>query len=397
MPKNEKRVKVTLACEDCKRRNYITIKSRVNDRERIEMKKYCRWDKRHTRPQGDPLARPVVRRAPGAPGGVTFSGLTRVEAPHPEREDRLDEAELIGAAEGGRPASVRRAGAAHLRRHVHARASPHRQRGGRARRGAGGLPAGLARASGSSAARRRSRRGCTASPPTRPRRTCKRRRRQQAEPFDDDLEPADQRAELPARGDGASRPRRSSGSRSPLDELPAEAAQRRRAEGRLRPVARGDRRRARHHGRRRRRCGCTGAAASCATCCTTKEPKPMRCDEVTALLPGLVDGERDVDLDGRAPHRDVPALPGRARPLPAAAADARAAAHPLRRADARPARRDARRAHRRGRARRAPHARSRAGGSRTPARSAALRSPPGATAALLIARSRQAGPLRLAG
>jgi large subunit ribosomal protein L33 len=24
------------------------MKSKVNDRERIEMKKYCRWDKRHT-------------------------------------------------------------------------------------------------------------------------------------------------------------------------------------------------------------------------------------------------------------------------------------------------------------------------------------------------------------
>jgi large subunit ribosomal protein L33 len=48
MAKSEKRVKVTLACENCKRRNYITIKSKVNDRERIEMKKYCRWDKRHT-------------------------------------------------------------------------------------------------------------------------------------------------------------------------------------------------------------------------------------------------------------------------------------------------------------------------------------------------------------
>ena len=48
VPKNEKRVKVTLACEECKRRNYITIKSRINDRDRIEMKKYCRWDRRHT-------------------------------------------------------------------------------------------------------------------------------------------------------------------------------------------------------------------------------------------------------------------------------------------------------------------------------------------------------------
>ena len=45
---NEKRVAVTLACEDCKRRNYITMKNKVNDRERIEMKKYCKWDRQHT-------------------------------------------------------------------------------------------------------------------------------------------------------------------------------------------------------------------------------------------------------------------------------------------------------------------------------------------------------------
>jgi large subunit ribosomal protein L33 len=45
---NEKRVHVTLECTVCKRRNYITEKNRVNDRERIEMKKYCRWDRQHT-------------------------------------------------------------------------------------------------------------------------------------------------------------------------------------------------------------------------------------------------------------------------------------------------------------------------------------------------------------
>ena len=32
----------------CKRRNYITMKNKVNDRERIEMKKYCRWERQHT-------------------------------------------------------------------------------------------------------------------------------------------------------------------------------------------------------------------------------------------------------------------------------------------------------------------------------------------------------------
>ncbi len=48
MPKSEKRVKVTLACDVCKRRNYITVKNKQNDRERIEMRKYCRWDRAHT-------------------------------------------------------------------------------------------------------------------------------------------------------------------------------------------------------------------------------------------------------------------------------------------------------------------------------------------------------------
>ena len=44
---SDKRVKVTLACEVCKRRNYITVKNKTNDRDRIEMKKYCRWCKTH--------------------------------------------------------------------------------------------------------------------------------------------------------------------------------------------------------------------------------------------------------------------------------------------------------------------------------------------------------------
>ena len=48
MPKTEERVKVTLACEQCKRRNYITTKNRRNDQGRIEMRKYCRWDRVHT-------------------------------------------------------------------------------------------------------------------------------------------------------------------------------------------------------------------------------------------------------------------------------------------------------------------------------------------------------------
>ena len=42
------RVRVTLACQDCKRRNYTTMKNKRNDPERIEMKKYCKWCEKHT-------------------------------------------------------------------------------------------------------------------------------------------------------------------------------------------------------------------------------------------------------------------------------------------------------------------------------------------------------------
>ena len=45
---SDKRVQVTLECQECKRRNYITSKNKANQRERIEIKKYCRWDRKHT-------------------------------------------------------------------------------------------------------------------------------------------------------------------------------------------------------------------------------------------------------------------------------------------------------------------------------------------------------------
>ena len=48
MARGDVRIAATLACEECKRRNYITTKNKLNDRERIEMKKFCRWDRQHT-------------------------------------------------------------------------------------------------------------------------------------------------------------------------------------------------------------------------------------------------------------------------------------------------------------------------------------------------------------
>lgn len=42
------RVKVTLACSECKQRNYDSMKNRKNNPDRIEMNKYCRFCKKHT-------------------------------------------------------------------------------------------------------------------------------------------------------------------------------------------------------------------------------------------------------------------------------------------------------------------------------------------------------------
>jgi large subunit ribosomal protein L33 len=42
------RVKVTLACTECKQRNYHTTKNKQNNPERIELKKYCKFCRTHT-------------------------------------------------------------------------------------------------------------------------------------------------------------------------------------------------------------------------------------------------------------------------------------------------------------------------------------------------------------
>ena len=45
---NAMRDKITLACTECKQRNYDTKKNKKNDPDRIEMKKYCKFCKKHT-------------------------------------------------------------------------------------------------------------------------------------------------------------------------------------------------------------------------------------------------------------------------------------------------------------------------------------------------------------
>jgi large subunit ribosomal protein L33 len=48
MARGDVRIAATLACEDCKRRNYQTNKSKRNNPERLQLRKYCKWCKRHT-------------------------------------------------------------------------------------------------------------------------------------------------------------------------------------------------------------------------------------------------------------------------------------------------------------------------------------------------------------
>ncbi|MDQ0190388.1 50S ribosomal protein L33 [Alicyclobacillus cycloheptanicus] len=42
------RVIITLACTDCKQRNYTTVKNKKNDPDRVEFKKFCRYCNSHT-------------------------------------------------------------------------------------------------------------------------------------------------------------------------------------------------------------------------------------------------------------------------------------------------------------------------------------------------------------
>ena len=46
--KGETVVHVTLACSECSRRNYHTQRNKNNTRNKLELKKYCKWDRKHT-------------------------------------------------------------------------------------------------------------------------------------------------------------------------------------------------------------------------------------------------------------------------------------------------------------------------------------------------------------
>ena len=47
MAKKENRVMVTMACTECKRRNYNTFKNKQHTSDRLELSKYCKWCRCH--------------------------------------------------------------------------------------------------------------------------------------------------------------------------------------------------------------------------------------------------------------------------------------------------------------------------------------------------------------
>ena len=42
------RVNILLACTECKRRNYATVKNKKNTTGCVELKKFCPWCRTHT-------------------------------------------------------------------------------------------------------------------------------------------------------------------------------------------------------------------------------------------------------------------------------------------------------------------------------------------------------------
>lgn len=48
MAKKEQRVLAALVCTVCKRQNYLTTRSKLNTPEKLVLRKYCRWCKKHT-------------------------------------------------------------------------------------------------------------------------------------------------------------------------------------------------------------------------------------------------------------------------------------------------------------------------------------------------------------
>ena len=90
------RVAITLACTECKRRNYQSQKSKRNTPDRVELRKYCRWCGSHTA---------APRDAVGTES-IDVAGETRRQRRDARRAAGQEPAR-VGRAPSGRPPGPR--------------------------------------------------------------------------------------------------------------------------------------------------------------------------------------------------------------------------------------------------------------------------------------------------
>ena len=107
------RDKITLACNECKRRNYMSTKSKRNTPDRLEVRKYCRWCGRSHRSPGDALDGTPDACAAACPPGADDPGSEAAlpggpPAPPPQAHCPCRGSSRAGArAEGARGGGVR--------------------------------------------------------------------------------------------------------------------------------------------------------------------------------------------------------------------------------------------------------------------------------------------------
>ena len=233
------------------------------------------------------------------------------------------------------PRGIRRAGAGDVRRDVHARAPAHRERGGRAGRGAGGLHPSLP---GPQPLPRRRAVLHVDVPDHRQLREHAPRQAQQAPPRGARRRRPDRRrpARRPTRSSRPTPPPCATGSRTPSRTCPPSSARWWCCETsttcptRPSPPSSGS-------PRRRPRCASTGRARSCGRTCSPavwRRP-PMRCEELADDLAAAADGSVAAGAQRAPPRRALPALPGRARAVPQGPAGHAGHAHRGARAGAR--------------------------------------------------------------
>ena len=303
---NEKRIAVTLECTTCKRRNYITTKNKVNDRERIEMKKYCRWDRstRSTRRPGSTSAlvsRTSRNRVP-----------MRVERPMPQ-----DVADLVAAArDGDREAFDELVRATYAETYTLALRLTGNEEDARdvvqeaylrAFRGLKPLPRRRAVLDVDVPDHRQLREHPPRQAHQAPPRGARRRRPDRRRP-----------ARRPTRSSRPTPPPSATGSPSALEDLPAQAPPGGGAARHLRPAPRGHRRRARDlrdGGQGAPPPGPQEAAGGPVPPPCWRRP-PMRCEELADDLAAAADGSVLARAHRAPPRRALPALPGRARAVP---------------------------------------------------------------------------------